>query len=152
MSRGMNWNSLPKKYQKKNKNKKVYKPKDGEVKLVIPGELPTQNEIINSSKAHWTNYREMKNTWEDTVAWYAEKSQIPFFQSVKLKITYYRTNKRYDPDNIVAAKKIILDGLQNVGVLENDGWKEIKGFNEKWEVDKEEPRTEIIFEGVNNDN
>ncbi|MGM0437530.1 MAG: Holliday junction resolvase [Bacillota bacterium] len=136
-------------YELKANSEKVYKKKnDGQAKLVIPGELPTMNRIINESKTHWSNYKKMKETFDDTVVFFAEKQEIPFFKSVKLNITYYRSDKRVDPDNIVAGKKFIIDGLVEAGVLEEDGWKQIKGFKETWEKNKENPRTEIILQEV----
>ena len=142
------WDVLPDKYKdqmpKKN-NVKVSGDGEKEAKLVIPGELPTMNEIINISKTHWAKYKKMKDEWTGIVVLYASQQEIPAFEAVELDITYYRSNKRVDPDNLCAAKKIILDGLQEAGVLENDGWKEVKGFQEKWQVDKDNPRTEIII-------
>ena len=144
------WDNLPKKYQKKNESKKVYEPECGEkeAKLIIPGELPTMNEIINKSKTHWAEYRKMKESYDEIVSFYATQQRIKFFKSVKLEITYYRKDKRTDPDNIVVAKKIILDGLVQAGVLEDDNWSIVKGFKESWEVDKKSPRTEIILKEV----
>lgn len=140
---------LPEKYQKQIDEQREYQGKEGEeIKLVIPGEFPTQNEIINKAKTHWAKYKKMKDTYDDIVKLFANKQEIPFYESVKLDITYYRKNKSYDPDNIVAAKKFILDGLRKVGVLKDDGWKQIKGFTESWKVDKENPRIEVIFEEV----
>ena len=142
------WNNLPDEYQKKKNSKKVYKSKDEEVKLIIPGELPTMNEIINKSKTHWAKYGQMKGIYDDTVAWFATQQEIPFFEAVKLNITYFRKNKRVDPDNISAGKKFIIDGLVKSGVLENDGWKEIKGFEENWKVDKNNPRVEVVLKNM----
>jgi len=137
-------NDLPKKYREQIKNKNKSRPKnEGESKLIIPGELPTQNEMVNKSKTHWNKYRDMKEKYEEMIIFYIEQQEIPFYESIHLDITYYRTNRRHDPDNIVAAKKIILDAFQKIGVIENDGWKQVKGFTESWEVDKENPRTEI---------
>ena len=116
-----------------------------EYKLVIPGQLPTLNEIINEAKAHWNNYRVQKENSTEKVAWVAIEAGLPRLNAVKLDITYYRKNRRHDPDNIAAAKKFILDGLVAAGVIENDGWKQVKGWTEKWEVDKKNPRTEIIL-------
>ena len=122
-------------------------------KLIIYGELPTMNSIINNAKVHWTEYRKVKSEFDDAVAWYAEKQNVKFFEKCELEITYYMENRKKDPDNILSSKKFILDGLVQAGVLENDGWKQIKGFDESWEVDKKNPRVEVEFkEGVNNDN
>jgi hypothetical protein len=113
-------------------------------KLIIPGELPTLNEIINTAKTHWGSYREMERVETKKIGWLAKK--LPCYSRVHLKITYYRKDKKYDPDNIAAAKKFILDSLVDVGVLENDGWKQIEGWEETWVVDRDNPRTEIILE------
>jgi hypothetical protein len=138
-------NSLPKKYQDQ---VEVKRSTGDNTKLVIPGELPTMNEIINKSKTHWSKYKKMKETYDSIISYYATQQKIKFFKSVKLEITYCRKNRKVDPDNISAGKKFIIDGLVQAGVLENDGWSEIKGFKENWEVDKDNPRTEINFEEV----
>lgn len=115
-------------------------------KLIVPGELPTLNEIIEAAKNHWGTYKRMKKVQTYNVGWRAKK--LPRFSRVYLKITYYRKNRKHDPDNIAAGKKFILDGLVEAGVLENDGWKQISGWEERWEIDKANPRVEIIIEGV----
>ena len=143
------FNALPKKYQNKDGSKKIYVPEEQKTaKLVIPGQFPTMNKIINTAKTHWTKYRKMKESEDEKVCWYATQQKIPLFEKAKLKITYIRKNSRTDPDNVVVAKKFILDGLVQAGVLIDDTCKHIKGFEESWEVDKEKPRTIIEFEGV----
>ena len=126
---------------------KEYKPKnaEGQSKLIIPGELPTMNEIIDASKQHWAKYKQMKDNYQARVEFYAKNQGIPFFERLDLEIIYYRKNRMYDPDNIVAGKKFILDGLQKVGCIKNDGWKEINSFKETWKIDEENPRTEVIL-------
>ncbi len=139
-------------YKKKAKSEVIYKPveieKEKEAKLIIPGELPTENEIIDKAKTHWAKYKKMKDTYDSLVKVFSEKHRVPFFETILLQITYYRKNRMYDPDNICSAKKFILDGLQKAGVIENDGWKVVKGFQETWEVDKDNPRTEVIIKEV----
>src|SRR6056297_1866849 len=134
------FNHLPKKLQDKVDTRKA----EGDNNfLVIPGELPTMNTIINKSKTHWSEYKKMKDSQDAIIQYYAEQQRIKFFEAVILNITYYRKDKRTDPDNIAAAKKFIIDGLVSAGVLEDDGWAVVKGFNETWEVDRENPRVEI---------
>lgn len=120
-------------------------------KLVVPGQLPTLNEIIEEAKTHWAIYRDNKEDFTKVVAIEAYNAKLPKMKAIKLDITYYRKNRRHDPDNIAAAKKFILDGLVAAGVLENDGWKQVRGWTEAWEVDKKNPRTEIILEEIEND-
>ena len=137
------FNQLPKHLQDKVDTRK----QEGENnKLVIPGQFPTMNTIIDKSKTHWSKYKRMKDNYDAIVQYYVEQQRIKFFEAVKLNITYYRKDKRTDPDNIAAAKKFIIDGLVSAGVLEDDGWKQVKGFKESWEVDKDNPRIEIELE------
>lgn len=127
-----------------NKNTRPVADKE-RYKLIIPGELPTMNEIIDEAKTHWNNYREQKNDQTELVAWEAKRAKLPYIPVVKFEITYFRKSRAYDPDNIAAAKKFILDGLVEAGVLENDGWKQIKGWSEDWSVDSINPRVEVVL-------
>ena len=44
------------------------------------------------------------------------------------------------------AKKFIQDGMVQSGLLKNDGWNEIAGYVETFEIDKGNPRIEIEIE------
>ncbi|MFP4662686.1 MAG: RusA family crossover junction endodeoxyribonuclease [Halanaerobiales bacterium] len=114
-------------------------------KITIPGEMPGLNKITKAAKDHYHAYNNMKRENTELVMLIANK--LPKMKSVKLNITWYCKNKRRDPDNIAAAKKFILDGLVEAGVLKNDGWSEVKGWEESWEVDKDNPRVEVTLEG-----
>ncbi|WP_418294417.1 hypothetical protein [Megasphaera massiliensis] len=60
-----------------------------------------------------------------------------------IKFHWVEKNKRRDKDNIAFAKKFILDALQEMGILQNDGWSEILGFSDTFDVDKDNPRIEV---------
>lgn len=66
---------------------------------------------------------------------------------VKVGITWYCKNQKIDPDNLSFAKKFVIDGLVAAGVIDNDGWKNILGFEDRFEVDKVNPRVEIMLIG-----
>lgn len=110
-------------------------------KIVVFGEFPGLNKIINASKAHYQAYRKLKEDNTNAVTWLAKK--LPKYKWVKLNITWYCKNRRKDPDNIAAAVKFIFDGFVEAGVIENDGWKQNKGWTNTFEVDKENPRVVI---------
>ena len=121
------------------------------MKMVIGGELPTLNEIIDKSKSHYMQYAKMKKSATNRVAWACNQLETidkVTLNSIELDITYYYKNRRKDPDNIAAAKKFILDGLVKAGIIKNDGWKEVKGWSEKWERDKDNPRIEVEIKEV----
>jgi Holliday junction resolvase RusA-like endonuclease len=115
-------------------------------KLVIEGEFPGLNKIIDAAKSHYQAYRRMKQDNTNAVAWPAKK--LPVYEAVELEVTWYCKNRRRDPDNIAAAIKFIFDGLVEAGRLKNDGWKENKGWTNKFKVDKENPRVEIVIKEV----
>ena len=114
-------------------------------KLVIPGELPGLNEIIEYSKEHWAKYAGEKHNRTEEIA-YLAKSQIKGkYQKVDLAFTWFCKNKKRDKDNIIAGQKFVLDGLVAAGIIENDGWKQIGNIFHYFEIDGENPRIEIII-------
>ena len=60
-----------------------------------------------------------------------------------IKFHWVEKKTRRDKDNIAFAKKFILDALQEMGILQNDGWSEILGFSDTFDVDKDNPRIEV---------
>lgn len=116
------------------------------MKLVIPGTLPGLNQYIAAlDKGHYAGAA-FKKEAQRTVEWCA-KSQLRKFRptgSVWMNYTWYEPNRRRDKSNICAfGRKVIEDGLVKVGVLENDGWKHIEGFFDRFRVDEKRPRVEV---------
>lgn len=58
---------------------------------------------------------------------------------------WYEKDRRRDKDNVAMAKKFILDSLQEMDIIRNDGWKEIIGFVDEFFIDKENPRIEVLL-------
>ena len=99
--------------------------------IIIPGELPNLNQIIEAAKTHWTVYRDMKAANTELVAWYAKgKGKV---KRADIIITWYTKDRRTDPDNTAAAVKFILDGLVDAGVLKNDGCKVVRSIKHEFE-------------------
>jgi Holliday junction resolvase RusA-like endonuclease len=55
---------------------------------------------------------------------------------------------RKDPDNIASAKKAILDGLQEAGLIPDDSWRYVAGFSDSFHVDRENPRIVITIKEI----
>jgi Holliday junction resolvase RusA-like endonuclease len=113
-------------------------------KLIIPGGLTDLNTYIQAERGNRYSAADMKKTNTQICTLYAKRLQ-PITKRVQVNFTWYCANEKKDPDNICFAKKYILDGLVKAGVLANDGWKQIKGFTDNFEVDKVNPRIEIEF-------
>lgn len=116
------------------------------MKLVIPGTLPGLNQYIAALDKSRHAGAALKKEAQRTVEWCA-KSQLRKFRPagpVWMNYTWYEPNKKRDKDNISSfGRKTIQDGLVKVGVLENDGWKHIDGFSDRFLVDEKRPRVEV---------
>lgn len=63
---------------------------------------------------------------------------------VFMEYTWVEPDRRRDMDNISSfGRKVIQDALVDVGVLEDDGWRNILGFSDRFEVDRKNPRIEV---------
>lgn len=116
--------------------------------MLIEGELTALNEFINAERRNRYVAAKIKKDETGYCQEVAEKSDLKLQENdfpCALIITWYVKNKRKDADNIAFAKKFILDGLVEAGVLPNDNRKYVQGFVDIVEEDKEHQRIEITF-------
>ena len=114
--------------------------------LIIPHELPALNRVIDESKKHWSKYSRLKREYTQMVAVLARRQlRLILSDSVHLSFVWYCRDRRKDPDNVCSAKKFIIDGLVSAGILQDDGWKQVVGFSDDFEIDVVNPRTEVII-------
>jgi len=119
------------------------------IKIIIPGELTDLNTYINAERSNRFAGAKLKATNTDTVIWCAKQIKVlQPLENVRLTISWYCKNKKKDKDNISFAKKFIWDGLAKAGIIKNDGWNNITGFEDKFYIDTINPRIEVeIWEG-----
>ena len=119
-------------------------------KFIIPGRLANLNDYQYACRSHYMVGNKMKKQEQAKVKQAIVCSGIEPIKNYPIKIKYYfyEENRRRDLDNVAAmAHKFIQDSLVNLEVLENDGWKQIKGFEDTFDIDKDNPRIEVeIFE------
>lgn len=101
--------------------------------FIVKAKLPTLNEMISASKIHFAVYSKMKKKWTNMVWAMALKEHVDkATEPVVVRMLWFEPAKsRRDPDNVVASKKFILDGLVKAGVIENDSHKYVEGFIDK---------------------
>ena len=124
-------------------------------KIVIPGSLPSLNELLAAERATTRGGRghspgnDMKKAAEMVII-SAIRRQCPRARPkppVFIHYVFFEKNRKRDLDNISAvAHKFIQDSLVKAGILKNDGWAYIRGFDDRFEVDKIRPRIEIVIE------
>lgn len=122
--------------------KKGAKMKNSQTFELYGSDIPGFNEMINAAKSIGNrsankianSYKGMKEKWINRLCKAIRESGIEPVGEVFLDITWIETNKRRDPDNIAAFIKFILDGLQKANIIENDGWGQIIGWENTFEI------------------
>ncbi len=106
----------------------------------IPTRLPSMNEIIDEARGSKFASAIQKTKYTKLVA---DVVRLTFRKygtiqgKVWLSFIWVERNRRRDPGNIRCGEKFITDGLVRAGLLQGDGWKQIAGFTDTWEVGKE---------------
>lgn len=114
--------------------------------LEIKGELTDLNKYIRierGNKFAGANIKkdETNRIWIECKQQHIEKQKKGCF----IVFQWYAKNSRKDKDNIAFAKKFILDGLVQAGVIESDRWDFISGFLDVFYIDEKNPRIEVSF-------
>lgn len=121
-----------------------------EYKLVINGRLCSLNEYIKAERSNRYKGAKIKRDNERIIAASIKQQLcgVKINNSVHMDYLWVVPDKRTDRDNIVFARKFIQDALVQCGVLKDDGWKHVVGFSDRFEVDRENPRIEVIIREV----
>ena len=113
--------------------------------FVFPGEMTSLNDYISVERTNRFMAASVKKAETEGIALLARNAApIPDdAYPVSVYFKWYVKDRRKDPDNIAYAKKFILDGLQDAGIITNDSFKCISHFSDDFFVDKLEPRVEV---------
>lgn len=125
-----------------------------EYKFTIPERLPSLNEFYSQAKGRKGNIiaNKTKRDIEDRIMQYAsiQIRQRALRQPVIIDYHWIESNRKRDLDNISFAKKFINDALVKSGILQGDGWRDIREIYDRFSVDKENPRVEVTIYELNN--
>ena len=117
------------------------------VKIVIPFTLPGLNDYIAAERVHRQKAAKMKRYWQEAVILAVRRQMrggIP--EPCYMHYRWIERDRRRDKDNISSfGRKVIQDALVRMKVLRNDGWNNIEGFSDEFEVDKKKPRIEVTI-------
>lgn len=130
-------------------------------KFVIPRTMPNLNDYLAAERIRFRTYsgktdtkgNELKKQWQMCAGVYIRKDLrgLNIKKPVRLNYKFFEPNKKRDMDNVASfAMKVIQDALVRTGVLENDGWKQIKGFQCDFFIDRDDPRIEVEIVEVEN--
>jgi len=119
----------------------------------ISGRLPGLNEWTRACKSHYSKAGRMKREAQDHIGWCIKKARIkPCKKRIYVRFTWIEPNMRRDFDNIAFAHKFIFDALQEMGIIEDDGWNHVEGFSDKFRLNKNNPRVIVEIEEIDCDN
>lgn len=106
------------------------------MKFTIPTRLAGLNEYIAAINRNKYIGNKLKQDTEDTICLYISRavsigalSQITEYP-VAVNFEWHEKTRRRDLDNIVSAKKFILDALQKSKILKGDGQKYVADLND----------------------
>ena len=110
-------------------------------------DLPSLNEVINANRTTRTvrkkNGRtvrlskgaDQKKQYTGIIAGLVRGKHAPVPQEPLVWVfQWVCEDKRTDPDNITVGAKFILDGLQEAGIIEGDGWRQVGAIIHTFEV------------------
>ena len=119
--------------------------------LTIPGKLNNLNDYIAAERSNRYRGAKMKADNGNAVSLAVMQCMkgVRIRRPVFMEYTWVEPDRRRDLDNISSfGRKVIQDALVEAGVLEDDGWKHVAGFSDRFRVDKENPRIEVKIREV----
>lgn len=119
--------------------------------LIIPGKLNNLNDYICAERANRHKGAKMKADNGKIVESIVRQCMrgVRIEKPVFMEYLWIEPDMRRDKDNVSSfGRKVIQDALVSTGVLKNDSWKEIKGFSDRFEVDRKNPRIEVTIREV----
>lgn len=86
----------------------------------------------------------MKHT-ETSRAANAARGVRSFHEPVTVEFLWVEKDRRRDLDNVAFAKKFVLDGLVQAGVIADDNAKHVVGLSDSFAYDKSNPRVVVTI-------
>lgn len=119
--------------------------------LIIPGKLDNLNDYISAERTNRHKGAKMKADNGNIVSLAIGRCMrgVRIERPVYMDYLWVEPNRRRDLDNISSfGRKVIQDALVQCGVLQDDGWKHVVGFSDRFEVDKVNPRIEVLIKEI----
>lgn len=112
------------------------------ITIFFEREFPGLNEHIAEERKNRFKGGKLKKQETEWVKYTSQSLKIPpiLHYPVQVRFSWYIRNKKKDLDNIIFAKKYILDGLVEAGVLKGDSQKYINFISDvKFTIGKKIP-------------
>lgn len=115
--------------------------------VFIPGHWPGYSQV-HKSHQHYAATR-LKLRWQESAALLLKVTRIPRLESVYLSYLHRRADRRSDKSNLAFfAMKTVEDALVQIGVIQDDKWRFVDGFEHDFEITKAEGLGVTVWEVV----
>lgn len=121
--------------------------------VFVPMLFPSQNEWIRmagstykpgSQHQRGSDAQSLKNSMENKIQLHLRLANLRPMECAFFFFTFYELGRQRNKDNIQAlALKFFFDALQKQGIMANDGWKEVVGWDPHFNVTKEQAGMEV---------
>lgn len=98
--------------------------------------LPGLNEYIHAVNINRYKGNALKREAQDAIGLAIKRARLEPVTEYPVAVCFewHEKTRRRDLDNIASAKKFILDALQECGILEGDGQKQLVGFSDRFVI------------------
>lgn len=118
------------------------------MKILIPKVPPSPNELRRKYRNPHV-YKQLRDDWQLLIAAYTPPATRTLLKREALthrmivQMVFYNS-REYDPDNLPAAQKPVLDALKNIGYIRDDSTKWLMLLSPRWSpAMRKESKTEI---------
>lgn len=119
------------------------------MKIELDMKFVSLNEYIESERRNRYAGAAIKKQQTNSVCLLAKKNKISLKKGLyNVKFTWIKPDNKKDHDNICFAKKFILDGLVQAGIIENDTCKYIGNFIDVFVLDRSKKYISCIVEFI----
>ena len=104
--------------------------------FTIEQRLPGLNEYIHAVNINRYKGNALKREAQDAIGFSIKRARLEPVTAYPVFVFFewHEKTRRRDLDNIASAKKFILDALQEFGILEGDGQKQLVGFSDRFVI------------------
>ncbi len=107
--------------------------------FIIKEKLPSLNEYVDACRAGKRKGAQFKKDIEEIIWAYIKTSKTvsPVTNPVEVHFEWHEADRKRDVDNIISAKKYILDAMQVCGIIKNDSRRYVtQCFDKVYDDDK----------------
>lgn len=108
----------------------------------VPGRLPGANDII---RKHHMVYSRLKSEWGLTIARCILVAKLKRMGYCRIEFVWHEANNRRDDDNVIFAKKFVLDALRDTKIIKDDRRTFIHSVTDRVIVDPAKPGVEVTL-------